>query len=163
MFSMNKLIFIVLVSAMISPIQGNTQSNRDILNQLEEMQFDRELRELERELQRQNNRQYSPPPPPSPPYRNTQTEAQRNESAKISNLSYSEYLRRDELGEALCKKYQGDSQNYIKNWLTCYRATLLNISFTEMEERDFKAQKKCSGFEVEKKKKCVRDVVVLNK
>lgn len=148
---------------MISPIQAQAQTNRDILNQLEEMQFDRELRELERDLQRQNNRQQLPLPPPSPPYRNTLTEAQRNENAKVWNLSYSEYLRRDEMGEALCNKYQGGTQSHIKNWLTCYRATLLNISFTEMEERDFKAQKKCSRFEVEKKRKCVRDVVVLNK
>ena len=86
---------------MISPIQAQAQTNRDILNQLEEMQFDRELRELERDLQRQNNRQQLPPPPPSPLYRNTLTEAQRNENAKVWNLSYSEYLRRDEMGEAL--------------------------------------------------------------
>jgi hypothetical protein len=160
---MNKLILIILTSLMILPIQAQAQSNRDILDKLEEMQFDRELRELERDLQRQNNRQQLPPPTPSLPYRNTQTEAQRNENAKLWNLSYSEYLRRDEIGETLCKKYQGGTQNHIKIWLTCYRASLLNISFTEMEDRDFKAQKKCSGFEVEKKRKCVRDVVVLNK
>ena len=129
-----------------------------------QVEQERELRSIQRNSEL-NSRRYSPPikEPTQEPYRNIQSDAVRRRVAAFFNLPVSEYLKRDELGELACAKYN-NSIAQIAIWTKCYQAKILDISYTEMVERRAKADAKCNGISDKPRQDiCKRDIVVLNK
>ncbi len=147
-------IFLMFIFLTCSVVQA--QTNREILDKLEELEFDREMREIEREA-RKRPQKYNQP---LPPITYSESVTQKELNAKQWNLTYSEYVRRDEIGEAVCgRKYSpGTSQ-----WANCWRAIILNISESEVEVRDKRAKAKCSKLGLQQQRSCNKDIMVFNK
>ena len=155
--------------------QSNRQKLEDIQDQLDMMEYEKALKDMQMEQEKalrsnqRNNelniRSYSPPSkePTPEPYRNTQSDAVRRNVATFFNLSVSEYLKRDEIGEVTCSKYSGNMSQIVV-WTKCYQAKILDISYTEMEMRRAKADAKCNEI-IDKVKQgaCKRDVIVMNR
>ncbi len=153
---MNKLILFTTI--IFSALTVNAQTNREVLDKLQEMEFERELRDIERDLRNQNYR--SSQATSLPPILPSESVTQKEQNAKHWNLTYSEYEKRDEIGEALCgKRYQSGTTK----WANCWRAIILNVSESEAEERNKRGQAKCSKLGSQQQKTCFRDVMVFNK
>ena len=137
-----------LISLLILTLSINcySQSNREILEEIREelefKQYEKMLRDINRNNQL-DNRGYQPPAReivPSP-YRNNQTDTVRRNVANFYNLSVSEYLKRDEVGSVVCDKYISQ----LDVWMKCYQAKMLDISYTEVESRHIRASGRCGA------------------
>jgi hypothetical protein len=159
---------VVLVLSINCYGQTNREILEDIREELEFMQYERELRNAygNRNYDNQNrsNQNISPQNPPtkqSQPYRNTFSEADRVRLTKFWALSMSEYLRRDEIGSVSCQRYIGADGDTYRN---CYQSKMLNISFTETEMRWDKVMKTCPKIpDYPKKEQCIRNILVYGK
>ena len=157
---MYKLLFcICLFLSFSAGAQSNRERMEDIEDKLDFLILQRQYDEID-SLRRQNDemrRQNSTAR--SEWYRNIETEATRNKNAWRFNLSYSEYIRRDEFFTNRC------SPNNKLNF-KCYKAGMVGITLAEVEKRIKKVEGKCGFWSVEKElefDECYKKIVVLNK
>jgi hypothetical protein len=129
--------FLTLVSLTFA-FNCYSETNREILedirDELEFMQYERELR-------------------------NPLSEVERVKQAKFWDLNMSEYLRRDEIGHISCDRYRGTGTNIFSN---CYYSKMLNISYTETEMRWNKLMSVCSKIPSGSPKhaQCIKNILV---
>ena len=159
-----KITFLVLIS--LSNV-CYSQSNQDVLDRLDEIQMERELDKITRDIQRRNEQNRIQPPTSSnnpesyrkdinQPYVNIMTDLEIRDVSKFLNLSISEYLRRDEISEIFCKN--------VTLWRDCYYSKMMNISMREFQMRDSKIKEKCMNITNESsQQKCMRDIFVFGK
>lgn len=154
------LIFLVCVS-FVSTAQSSRQRLEDIEDKLDNLILQQQLIEIERlrrqneQIQMENNR-----PPQRYVYKNTDTVQENAENAAYFNLSYSEYVRRNEINHNRCTNSSIFQQ--------CYFAGMIGISLAELDKRFEKTTKKCPiGNATEKEikimKECQRKIIVLGK
>ena len=149
--------------------ETNREILEDIRDELEFMQYERELRKAygSRNYDNQNrsNQNITPQNAPSKipqPYRNTQSETDRLRLSKFWNLNMSEYLRRDEIGSVTCERYLGSDGGAYRN---CFQSKMLNISYTETEMRWNKLMSICSKIPsgTPNKEQCIKNILVYGK
>jgi len=151
------LLFLVL------SINVNAQSNRqrldDIEDKLDQLIFQQQLNEIDN-LRRQNEERRNSRPIQKEIYKNTDSVAERNNRANYYNLSYNEYIRRDEISHNNCL----NSSIFI----ACYTAGVINISLAEQDRRINRALDKChigkgTAKEINAMNECTRKIIVLGK
>jgi len=154
------LIFLICISSFANA-QSNRQRLDDIEDKLDGLILQQQLNEIERmrrqneQLQKEGNRTSK-----GTNYKNTNTFQENLESAHLYNLSYAEYIRRDEINHTRCV----NSAIYHE----CYQAGMIGISLSELDKRKNKWVDKCStGKSTDKEMKlfaeCFRKIVVLGK
>ncbi len=154
------LIFLVCIST-ASNAQSNRQRLEDIEDKLDNLILQQQLIEIER-LRRQNEqmRMENNKPPQRYVYKNTDTVQENTENAAYFNLSYSEYVRRDEINNNRCTNSSIFQQ--------CYLAGMIGISLTELDKRFEKTIKRCpignaTVREIKTMKECQRKIIILGK
>ena len=143
--------------------ETNRQILEDIRDEIEFMQYERELRNAygNRNYDNQNRSSQNPPAQQAMPYRNTLSDAERAKQAKFWGLNMSEYLRRDEIGSVNCERYRGAGLNTFS---ICYYSKMLNISYTETEARWNKLMNTCSmPSGSPKREQCIKNILVYAK
>ena len=130
---MNKILFTFLFFILTF---ANAQSNRerleDIQDTLDRMEMDRDFREYQRMLERnsiqpqQKIEKQALPNLGKDVYKNTMNSKQLNSVSSFWNLSISEYIKRDELGENICGK-----DVHTKEKSICFTSIMLNITTSE--------------------------------
>lgn len=154
------VIFLVIVSANVNA-QSNRQRLDDIEDKLDNLILQQQLIEIERlrrqneQIQMENNR-----PPQRYVYKNTDTVQENTENAAYFNLSYSEYVRRNEINHNRCINSSIFQQ--------CYFAGMIGISLTELDKRFEKTIKRCpignaTDKEIKTMKECQRKIIILGK
>ncbi len=158
---MLKNLFVILLICITSLANAQTSRQRleDLEDKLDMMRAEQDYRDAQRRIEQQN-RELKDVTPTRPlkkdHYRNTMSQEDRVRLAKFWNLSMSEFLRRDEIGNIECSQYAVEH--------LCYYSKMLNISFTENEMRMKKAKEKCREIvNSEKKEECMRRIWILNK
>lgn len=158
--------FIVLIISINCYGETNRQILEDIRDEIEFMQYERELRNAygnrNDDNQNRSNQNIFPQNPltkQSQPYRNMQSDADRARLSKFWNLNMSEYLRRDEIGSVTCERYLGSDGGTYRN---CFYSKMLNISYTETEMRWNKLMSTCSKIPsgTPNKEQCIRNILV---
>jgi len=159
---MNKLFFIFFICiSSLTIAQSNRQRLDDIEDKLDDLILQQQLNEIERlrrqneQMRRENNRSSQ-----REVYRNTYSMQENTEYAKYYNLSYSEYVRRDEINHNRCI----NSSIFIQ----CYMAGMIGISLTELDKRTEKSINKCpignaTEREIKIMKECHRKIMILGK
>ena len=141
--------------------ETNREILEDIREELEFMQYERELRKAygNRGYDNQNRSPQNPPAEQSMPYRNILSEVDRVKQAKFWGLNMSEYLRKDEIGSLACERYRGAGVNTFS---ICYYSKMLNISYTETETRWNKLMNTCSKMPSAspKREQCIKNILV---
>jgi DNA repair exonuclease SbcCD ATPase subunit len=176
-----------LLSLLIISVSINcySQSNREILedirDELEFMQYQQELRDIERLNRARENAQ------------DIQIERQRWEREKIERerwerenreinkmlakqkleleaagrmeaerygMSMSDYSRRLEIIEAKCPRARSDPSYFFGY---CRTSIMFDISYAEAERRSKRFVSLCKGLQGTQQYKCHRDIVILNK
>ena len=159
---MKYLISLVVLTLSINCYgETNREILEDIRDELEFMQYERELRNAykNRNYDSQNRPSQNVPTQQSLPYRNPLSEVERVKQAKFWDLNMSEYLRRDEIGHISCDRYRGTGTNTFSN---CYYSKMLNISYTETEMRWNKLMNVCSKITPGSPKhtQCIKNILV---
>lgn len=147
-----KVLIPILFLAFCFPVQSQTYLDKldSIEQKLDDIEFDRNIermrrqydqidRDVERSRQQRLQRNELPQP-----YINSQTQEQRIEQAKFFNLSLSEYLRRDEIGEVKCRQYGELSASSVSQFGDCWQSNMLNISIAEYKNRKIKIHENCN-------------------
>jgi hypothetical protein len=164
---LKNLFFILLICiSSLANAQSSRQRLEDIEDKLDMMEYEKAIKDMQLEQERalrSIQRNSSPSKDLAPePYRNNQSDAVRRKVAAFFNLPVSVYLKRDEIGELACEKYNNIPQ--IGIWTRCYQAKILDISYTEMVARRSKADAKCNSISDKPKQDiCKRDIIVLDK
>ena len=143
--------------------ETNREILEDIREELEFLQYERELRNAygNRNYDNPNRSLQNAPAQQSMPYRNILSEVDRVKQAKFWGLNMSEYLRRDEIGSITCERYRGAGLNTFS---ICYYSKMLNISYTETEARWNKLMNTCSmPSGSPKSEQCIKNILVYAK
>ena len=139
--------------------QSNRQRLSDIEDKLDELMFQQQLNEIDK-LRKQNDEIRNSRPIRKEVYRNTDSITERNKQATFYNLSYSEYVYKDEVLHNRC---DGSSIFHA-----CYLAGMIGISLAELDKRSLKAIDKCSigkgtQKEIDAMNACTRRIIILGK
>ena len=154
-------IYLLICISSLANAQTNRQRLDDIEDKLDDLILQQQLNEIERlkrqneQMRRENNR-----PSQREVYRNTNSMKENTEYAKYYNLSYSEYVRRDEINHNRCINSSIFQQ--------CYMAGMIGISLTQLDKRMEKTIDKCPiGNATERELKIMRDcerkIIILGK
>ena len=143
-------------AATLDEINSRLEDNEDEITFQQDMQL---YNQAVRNSSQIRDQKVIPSPQPEP-YRNTMSNETRVKNAAALGLNMPEYLRRDEIGSIQCEKYLGRQDGAYKY---CYFSKMLNISYLEAEMRINRAKVKCNGMQGAANKKCIKDVIVLNK
>ena len=85
-------------------------------------------------------------------------------SASFMNISLSEFLRRDEIGNKTCnKEYGGKYKLGASERMTCYHSIMLQVSEQEVIRRAKNDEKYCGQLSGDRAIKCSKDYFVLGK
>jgi hypothetical protein len=162
----NLLPIIFLLLSSIANSQSSKQRLEDIEDKLDNLILQQQLNQIE-QLRRQNEQTIRDNNKSSQRnnYRNIYPESVNKDFAKYYNLSYYDFVRKDEIFTNKCEDlFKNDSNKSSK----CWAASMVGISITEYEKRNQKALNICidrvKASELEKNwEKCVRNIVVLGK
>jgi hypothetical protein len=166
-----------LLSLLIISISINcySQSNREILedirDELEFMQYQQELRDIERlnrprqnaqdiQIERQKWERENREINKMLAKQKLELEAAGRMEAERYGMSMSDYSRRLEIIEAKCPRIQSDPSYFFGY---CRTSIMFDISYAEAERRSKRFVSLCKGLQGAQQYKCHRDIVILNK
>jgi len=155
---MKKLLFVFLlvIPSLVYPqsIRDRLDDIEDQINQMESNRLmDQTVQQYQRNQQQNNS---TAPVMPTETYRNSMTNLERIENARMFNLNTSEYIRKDEDATNQCSHHLINQNNRFQ---VCYYSKMLNISQRETEQRIEKVKVICNspnGMNL----KCVKNILI---
>jgi hypothetical protein len=151
--------------------ETNRQILEDIRDEIEFMQYQQELRDIERlnrarqnvqdiQIEREKWERENRAINEMLAKQKLEIKAAEVKAAKLYGLTMSEYSRRWEIVEAKCPQKKSDP-SYFSGY--CNTSIMLNISYAEAERRSKRFVSLCKERQDSQKEKCFVDIVVMNK
>ena len=163
--------FVVLTLSISCYGQTNREILEDIRDELEFMQYQQELRHIERlnrarqnsqdtQMERQGWERENRAINEMLTKQKLELEAAGRMEAERYGMSMSDYLRKQEIISAKCPRNQSDPSYFFGY---CRTSIMFDISYSEAERRSKRFVSLCKGFQGLQQNKCYRDIVILNK